>query len=108
MIGIDASIAVKWFKSAADKGLRPAQAMLGTMLFKGQGVSRQAPLGLAWLTVAKDGARPEEAWISEAYRSAMAQATLDERALAPKYIEEIVKPRRTPTSFLPFNFSFPR
>jgi len=86
--------AVRWFKSASDKGLRRAQAMLGSMLFKGQGVARQAPLGLAWLTVAKEGARPDEAWISDAYKSAMAQATLDERALAGRFLEDIVKPRR--------------
>mgnify|MGYP001793827088 CR=1 FL=1 len=67
--------AARGAKSAADKGLRPAQAMLGNMLFKGQGVPRQGPLGLAWLTVAKEGARADEAWISDAYRSAMAQAS---------------------------------
>ena len=90
----DPKQAVRWFKSAADKGLRPAQAMLGSMLFKGQGVARQAPLGLAWLTVAKEGARADEAWISDSYKSAMAQATMDERALAGKFLEDIVKPRR--------------
>ena len=90
----DPKQAARWFKSAADKGLRSAQAMLGTLLFKGQGVARQAPLGLAWLTVAKEGARADEAWISDSYKNAMAQATMDERALAGKFLEDIVKPRR--------------
>jgi len=90
----DGRQAARWFKNAADKGLRRAQAMLGNMLFKGQGVARQAPLGLAWLTVAKEGARADEAWISDSYKSAMAQATMDERALAGKFLEDIVKPRR--------------
>jgi TPR repeat protein len=92
--GKDPKQAARWFKSAADKGLRKAQAMLGTMLFKGQGVARQAPLGLAWLTVAKEGARADEAWISDNYKNAIAQATLDERALAGRFLEDIVKPRR--------------
>jgi len=90
----DGKQAARWFKNAADKGLRRAQAMLGNMLFKGQGVPRQAPLGLAWLTVAKEGARADEAWISDSYKNAMSQATLDERALAGKFLEDIVKPRR--------------
>ena len=92
--GKDPKQAARWFKNAADKGFRKAQAMLGTMLFKGQGVARQVPLGLAWLTVAKEGARADEAWISEIYKNSMAQATLDERALAGRFLEEIVRPRR--------------
>jgi TPR repeat protein len=86
--------AARWLRLAANKGQRSAQAMLGSMLFKGQGVARQGPLGLAWLTVAKEGARADEAWISDSYKSAMAQATMDERALAGKFLEDIVKPRR--------------
>jgi len=92
--GKDPKQAARWFKNAADKGFRKAQAMLGTMLFKGQGVARQVPLGLAWLTVAKEGARADEAWISDIYKNAKAQATLDERALAGRFLEEIVRPRR--------------
>ena len=38
----DAIQAARWFGLAADKGQRSAQAALGTMLFKGQDVSRQA------------------------------------------------------------------
>ncbi len=45
------------------------------MLFKGEEVARQPALGLFWLTVAKDGAGPDEGWITETYATAFAQAT---------------------------------
>jgi hypothetical protein len=60
--------------------------MLGAMLFKGADVARQAAMGLFWLTVAKDGARPEDKWIIDTYNSAFAQATEDERAVAFNYL----------------------
>jgi TPR repeat protein len=44
--------AARWFRLAATKGHRHAQAVLGAMLFKGEEVSRQAALGLFWLIVA--------------------------------------------------------
>lgn len=85
--------AARWLRLAANKGQRSAQALLGGMLFKGQGVSRQAAMGLFWLTVAKDGAGPEEAWITETYRSAFAQASVEERAFAYRYLEEWLRDR---------------
>jgi TPR repeat protein len=86
--------AIRWFGLAAKKGHRGAQAMLGSVLFKGQGVQRQAAMGLAWLTIAKDAPGPDEPWITETYKSAFAQATEDERALAYVYLEDIMKRRR--------------
>jgi uncharacterized protein len=79
---------------AANKGQRSAQAMLGGMLFKGQGVARQPAMGLAWLTLAKDGASSQEAWITETYRSALAQASMDERTQAGRFAEELTRARR--------------
>ena len=64
------------------------------MLFKGQEVSRKAALGLFWLIVAKDSAGADEGWITETYKSAFAQATDEERALAYKYLENWLKTRR--------------
>jgi uncharacterized protein len=91
----DAVQAARWLRLAANKGEHRAQALLGTMLFRGQDVSRQAALGLFWLIVAKDGAAgPEESWIAETYASANAQATDEERTLALKYLENWVKSRR--------------
>ncbi len=91
--------AARWFRLAANKGQRSAQASLGAMLFKGQELARQAALGLAWLTVARDGVAKEgagadEAWITETYSSAFAQASDDERALAYKYLEDLLRGRR--------------
>ena len=79
--------AARWLTLAANKVQRSAQALLGTMLFRGQDVARQAAMGLFWLTVAKDGAGPDEAWITETYSNAFAQASDDDRALAYKYLE---------------------
>jgi len=86
--------AAKWLGLAAKKGQYQAQALLGTMLFKGDDLSRQAALGLFWLTLAKDGAGPDETWITETYSSAFARATDGERTLAYKYLENWLKGRR--------------
>src|SRR5580704_8091102 len=86
--------AAKWLGLAAKKGQYQAQALLGAMLFKGEDLSRQAALGLFWLTLAKDGARPDETWIAETYSNAFAQATDGERAMAYKYLENWLQGRR--------------
>jgi TPR repeat protein len=86
--------AVKWLGLAAKKGQYEAQALLGTMLFKGDEVSRQAALGLFWLTLAKDGAGANEPWIADTYSSAFAQATDSERTMAYKYLENWLRGQR--------------
>lgn len=90
----DAIQAARWLRLSANKGDHRAQALLGGMLFKGEQVSRQAALGLFWLIVAKDAARADEAWITDMYTSALAQASESERALAHKYLEDWLKNRR--------------
>jgi len=89
----DSVQAARWLRLAANKGQHSAQAMLGSMLFKGQGVARQPAMGLAWLTLAKDGAGSREAWITETYRSALAQASMDERTQAGRFAEELSRAR---------------
>jgi TPR repeat protein len=86
--------AAKWLGLAAKKGQYQAQALLGALLFKGDELSRQAALGLFWLTLAKDGARPDETWIAETYSNAFAQATDNERTMAYKYLENWLRGRR--------------
>jgi TPR repeat protein len=86
--------AVKWLGLAAKKGQYEAQATLGTMLFKGDEVARQAALGLFWLTLAKDGAGANENWIAETYANAFAQATDSERTMAYKYLESWLRGQR--------------
>jgi TPR repeat protein len=90
----DAVQAARWLRLAANKGQRSAQALLGGMLFKGQGVARQPGMGLFWLTLAKEGASSQEAWIGETYRSALAQASADDRLNANQYLEEWARGRR--------------
>ncbi len=95
----DAVQASRWLRLAADMGQRNAQALLGAMLFKGKDVSRQAAMGLFWLTVAKDavakeGAGPDDKWITDTYSSAFAQATQDERAMALGFLEGWMRRQR--------------
>jgi hypothetical protein len=90
----DAIQAARWLRLSANKGDHRAQALLGGMLFKGEEVSRQTALGLFWLIVAKDGAGPEEGWITDMYSSAIAQASESDRAMAHKYLEDWLKNRR--------------
>ena len=86
--------AARWFGLSAQKGQCQAQAMLGAMLFAGDHVPRQAARGLMWLTLAKDNARSDQAWINKLYDSAFKQATEDERALALVYLKRWLETRR--------------
>lgn len=87
----DARYAARWLGLAAQKGQYQAQALLGDMLFAGQGMPRQAARGLMWLTLARDSARPNDAWINKLYDNAMTSASDDERAMALKMIEGWVR-----------------
>jgi TPR repeat protein len=87
--------AVRWLVLASQKGQHRAQAMLGTMLFKGEHVRRQASRGLMWLTLARDSATgPADKWITDIYDAAFKQATDDERAIALIYLERWMTHRR--------------
>jgi exopolysaccharide production negative regulator len=84
--------AARWLRLSALKGEYHAQALLGSILFKGDVVPRQAAHGLFWLIVAKDSASgQEDQWITEAYAQAIAQATDNERERAYKYLENWLK-----------------
>jgi TPR repeat protein len=86
--------AARWFQLAATKGDCRAEAVLGDMLFRGQQVPRQAARGLMWLTLSKDCAGPEEAWVKPLYDNAFHRADDDERAMALVYLEGWLKGRR--------------
>jgi uncharacterized protein len=64
------------------------------MLFRGDYVTRQAPRGLMWLTLARDAATPRETWITDLYAAAVKQASEDERAIALVYLERWLKTHR--------------
>src|SRR3979490_88790 len=83
-----------WLGLAAQKGQHQAQAMLGQMLFNGDQLPRQAARGLMWLTLARDSAAPDEAWINESYSKAIAKASDEERAMERQMLEHWVQGRR--------------
>jgi uncharacterized protein len=85
--------AARWFQLAATKGHCRAEVALGDMLFQGQYVPRQAARGLMWLTLGRDCAGGEEAWIKPLYDNAFRHANDDERAMALVYLEDWLKGR---------------
>jgi hypothetical protein len=75
--------AVRWLAVAAQKGHAPSQALLGHMLFTGDGVPHQRSRGLMWLEVAKDAsADAKEAWIRELYQHDFELASDNDRQAA--------------------------
>ena len=93
-IGRDPRQAVRWLSLSANKGQARAQAVLGNVLFKGEAAPRQPALGLMWLTLARDNATPEDAWIAEMHDAAFKKASDDERQLALVFLERWLKNRR--------------
>jgi len=84
----------RWLGLAAQKGQHEAQALLGQMLFNGDRLPRQVARGLMWLTLARDSATPDEAWIKESYNRAIAKASEDDRAMALQMLEHWVQGRK--------------
>ncbi len=90
----DPRYGIRWLGLAARKGQHQAQALLGQMLFNGSGSQRQAARGLMWLTLAQDSAGADETWIKDSYKTAMAKASDDDRAMALQMLERWVQGRR--------------
>src|SRR4051794_25115646 len=84
----------RWLGLAAQKGQHEAQALLGQMLFNGDQLPRQAARGLMWLTLARDSAAPDEAWIKDSYNKAIARASENDRAMALQMLEHWVQGRK--------------
>jgi uncharacterized protein len=75
--------ALRWLALAAKAGHPPSQALLGHMLFVGNGVLDQRARGLMWLELAKDGApNPRGQWIRDLYQRDFRDATETERLAA--------------------------
>ena len=89
----DARQAARWLFLSAQKGQYQAQAMLGSMLFRGdEGIGKQPARGLMWLTLARDSAAgPGDKWVVDLYEDAFQDATPDERAAALQYLEQWLK-----------------
>ena len=76
----DEITALRWLMLAAGKGHRPSQALLGHMLFIGDGVAPQRARGLLWLTIAKNGAEgAKDEWIRGLYQSDYDAASPEDR-----------------------------
>jgi hypothetical protein len=71
----NARAAAQWLLSAARKGYAPAQATLGEMLWRGNGVTRVPGDGLGLLAIARRNAAPEDkVWVSKMFETARAEA----------------------------------
>jgi uncharacterized protein len=76
--------AVGWLFLAAEKNHLEAQALLGNLLFTGQGVPRQRARGLMYLTMAVENAGddPKNGWVVELREKALKAATDADRQSA--------------------------
>ncbi len=83
---------IRWLALAAKRGHPPSQALLGHMLFKGEGVLDQRARGLMWLEFAKDGAQnPKDQWIRELYGRDFEKASDSDRRQASAMHEAVAK-----------------
>jgi hypothetical protein len=79
----DSVAAIHWLAVAAEKGHPPSEALLGHMLFTGEGVQHQRARGLMWLEFAKEAAPdPKETWIRDLYQHDYELASDDDRQAA--------------------------
>jgi uncharacterized protein len=99
--------AVRWLAIAAKAGHPPSQALLGHILFVGNGVADQRARGLMWLELAKDsGPNPRGEWIRDLYQRDFKVASDAERLAAASMLGARAKGSSSPltrtnvTSFL--------
>jgi TPR repeat protein len=79
--------AARWLQLAADKGHHGAQALLGHLLFMGDGVPSQRARGLMWLWIAKSGAKnANDAWIRDLQAKDYNTASEDDREVCQAYL----------------------
>jgi len=89
--------AAQWLALAADKGHHPAQALLGHLLFVGEGVPKQRARGLMWLALAKTAAQgPKDEWVRDLYAKDWAAASDDDREVATAYLSARGKDSKAP------------
>ena len=79
--------AARWFQLAADRGHHGAQALLGHLLFTGDGVPSQRARGLMWLWIAKNSAKgPNDGWIHDLQVKDYNAASEDDRQVSLTYL----------------------
>jgi TPR repeat protein len=90
----DSRQAARWFNLAAEKGHVESQALLGHLLFAGDGVQPQRARGLMWLTLAREGASGKaQAWVDALYQQDMKAASDNDRQVALVFLEEHMRKR---------------
>jgi TPR repeat protein len=80
--------AAKWARQAADYGSIDGQALLGHILFQGDGNFRQPVEGLTYLTIALKRSEGKERWIADMHEEAMSAATANEWNMAKARADE--------------------
>ncbi len=79
----DPSQAIKWLNLAAQKNHIPSQALLGHILFTGQGVPRQPAKGLGLMALARQKIEQQsdakETWVIDLHNKALEQASREEQ-----------------------------
>jgi uncharacterized protein len=91
--------AARWLALAAEKHHHPAQALLGHLLFVGDGLPRQRARGLMWLTVAKNAAHgAKDQWMADLYNKDFAAAGDDDKQIAAVYLGQYGKGQDAPPS----------
>jgi uncharacterized protein len=94
----DGLTAIRWLALAAKQGHAPSQALLGHMLFMGDGVLAQRPRGLMWLEFAKGVASgPRDQWILDIYQRDLQVASDNDRRAAAALREALTKITSAPT-----------
>jgi len=94
------TIAANWLSMAARKQHPGAQALLGEMLWQGNGVYQRRARGLALLTLADENAKAKGAepkWIHKLYKDTLAEADSDVRKQAEALLPTLGGPTRAAT-----------
>jgi TPR repeat protein len=95
------TIAANWLAMAARKQHAGAQAILGELLWRGDGVAQRQARGLALMTLANENAKSsgrEPEWISRLYQETFAHADNATRAEAEILLPQLGGPKRTATA----------
>jgi TPR repeat protein len=86
--------AARWLHLAAEKNHVESQALLGRILFCGEGMPAQRARGLMWMTLAREGAVGKaQEWIRALYDQSMRTASDNDRQAALAYLEDHLKQR---------------
>ncbi|MCW5697967.1 MAG: sel1 repeat family protein [Bauldia sp.] len=87
--------AVRWARMSAETGNPSAQALLGYLLFEGDGVEREPVVGLAYLQIARVRTNGQDSDIRRMHEEAFALATETERRTAVALAEQWLSANET-------------